>query len=198
MRESSEFCAHGRFAYCEECDGPPARLMVYSQEHVDKLTAALAARDAEIAKLKIELKHRRSWMSRSPFCPDHRDKVSGKECRECEIESLKAALKGRLTCPICSGFPDLHASGKPCACDGSGLMRDSFDYLHKKSFDDEREIAKLEAALAAAQAALRVFTRKSGDGFVGHHDGTKYLKGEVFDQLRAAHAAREREGTKED
>ena len=27
---------------------------------------------------------------RLPFCPDHRDKVAGKPCRECEIERLRA------------------------------------------------------------------------------------------------------------
>jgi hypothetical protein len=27
---------------------------------------------------------------RFPFCPDHRDKVAGLPCRECEIERLRA------------------------------------------------------------------------------------------------------------
>lgn len=30
-----------------------------------------------------------------PFCPDHRDKVAGLPCRECEIEQLRGAL-GRI------------------------------------------------------------------------------------------------------
>jgi hypothetical protein len=29
---------------------------------------------------------------RLPFCPDHRDKVAGKECRECEVAKLRGAL----------------------------------------------------------------------------------------------------------
>lgn len=37
---------------------------------------------------KIELEMRRRFMHNLPFCPDHRDKVAGKFCRECEIERL--------------------------------------------------------------------------------------------------------------
>ncbi|GAG97044.1 unnamed protein product, partial [marine sediment metagenome] len=39
---------------------------------------------------KLALKARA--FDRLPFCPDHRDKVAGKPCRECEIERLQAAL----------------------------------------------------------------------------------------------------------
>jgi len=68
--------------------------------------------EAELAKVKVELNLRREQMSRFPFCPDHRDKVHGKECRECEVEHLRRCLKrlewaadGR--CPVC---------GKPKSC----------------------------------------------------------------------------------
>ena len=68
--------------------------------------------EAELAKVKVELNLRREQMSRFPFCPDHRDKVHGKECRECEVEHLRGCLKrlewaadGR--CPVC---------GKPKSC----------------------------------------------------------------------------------
>lgn len=59
---------------------------------LERLTSALAEKEAENTKQAIELRGRRSWMDRSPFCPDHRDKVSGKECRECEIERLTLVL----------------------------------------------------------------------------------------------------------
>lgn len=36
-----------------------------------------------------ELELRRAQMARQPFCPDHRDKVHGLACRECEIEHLR-------------------------------------------------------------------------------------------------------------
>jgi hypothetical protein len=39
-------------------------------------------------KERLELEHRRRWMSRNPFSPDHRDKVQGLSCRQCEIERL--------------------------------------------------------------------------------------------------------------
>ena len=39
-------------------------------------------------KERKELELRRAQMARNPFCPDHRDKVYGKPCRECEIEHL--------------------------------------------------------------------------------------------------------------
>mgnify|MGYP003466418863 CR=1 FL=1 len=40
-----------------------------------------------------ELKLRRRYMRALPFCPDHRDKVIGLPCRECEIERLKAIIR---------------------------------------------------------------------------------------------------------
>ena len=49
-------------------------------------------RDALANKERIELEHRRSVMSRHPFCPDHRDKVQGLSCRQCEIERLTAKV----------------------------------------------------------------------------------------------------------
>lgn len=44
-----------------------------------------------------ELRLRREQMARFPFCPDHRDKVFGLECRECEIERLRSALNALHT-----------------------------------------------------------------------------------------------------
>lgn len=61
-------------------------------ENYDRLTMKLAAQKDEIRGLVTELEHRRSVLSRLPFCPDHRDKVAGLDCRECEIERLSAAL----------------------------------------------------------------------------------------------------------
>jgi len=45
------------------------------------------------AKERAELKLRRAQMARNPFCPDHRDKVHGKPCRECEIEHLRSIIR---------------------------------------------------------------------------------------------------------
>lgn len=44
-------------------------------------------------KERAELELRRNQMKRYPFCPDHRDKVFGKRCRECEIEKMSLLLK---------------------------------------------------------------------------------------------------------
>lgn len=41
-----------------------------------------------LGELEAELRLRRAQMSAFPFCPDHRDKVHGRSCRECEIERL--------------------------------------------------------------------------------------------------------------
>ena len=49
-------------------------------------------RNADAAKAGAELRLRRRQMSRFPFCPDHRDKVQGKPCRECEVELLHHLL----------------------------------------------------------------------------------------------------------
>lgn len=43
-------------------------------------------------KCYAELKLRRAQMAAHPFCSDHRDKVRGKQCRECEIEHLKLII----------------------------------------------------------------------------------------------------------
>lgn len=40
---------------------------------------------------KLALKAR--LVDHLPFCPDHRDKVAGKPCRECEIERLTAIVE---------------------------------------------------------------------------------------------------------
>ena len=44
-------------------------------------------------KERKELELRRAQMARNPFCPDHRDKVYGKPCRECEIEHLARIVR---------------------------------------------------------------------------------------------------------
>ena len=43
-------------------------------------------RENEILSLKSRI------IDRLPFCPDHRDKVAGKPCRECEVERLQRRL----------------------------------------------------------------------------------------------------------
>jgi hypothetical protein len=40
---------------------------------------------------KLEIKAR--LVDRLPFCSDHRDKVAGKPCRECEIEELRCKMR---------------------------------------------------------------------------------------------------------
>jgi hypothetical protein len=45
------------------------------------------------SKDRAELELRRRQMASSPFCSDHRDKLKGKPCRECEIEHLKRLVK---------------------------------------------------------------------------------------------------------
>jgi hypothetical protein len=49
---------------------------------IDRLTHATAA---------FSLKAR--VVDRLPFCPDHRDKVAGKPCLQCEVERLTTAVK---------------------------------------------------------------------------------------------------------
>lgn len=75
----------------------------------------IAELEAELAKMKTELNLRRNQMSQFPFCPDHRDKVHGKECRECEVEHLRACLKRYgehfRSCPAYSNMPK-----EPCTC----------------------------------------------------------------------------------
>jgi hypothetical protein len=58
-----------------------------------KLKEDMKELEAELVKVKVELNLRREQMSKFPFCPDHRDKVNGKECRECEVEHLRGLLK---------------------------------------------------------------------------------------------------------
>lgn len=51
---------------------------------------------ADVERLRKEnkiLQLKARMVDRFPFCPDHRDKVTGKECRECEVERLDAHLK---------------------------------------------------------------------------------------------------------
>ena len=53
-----------------------------------------------------ELRLRRSQISRFPFCPDHRDKVYGKQCRECEIEHLQKMVKAAKHLILAATGPD--------------------------------------------------------------------------------------------
>lgn len=59
-------------------------------QYVDRARTALEAQGAPdlTRKERGELEIRRAWMDRNPFCPDHRDKVQGLSCRQCEIERL--------------------------------------------------------------------------------------------------------------
>lgn len=43
-------------------------------------------------KCEAELRLRRKQMLMTPLCPDHRDKVSGLPCRQCEIERLERVI----------------------------------------------------------------------------------------------------------
>ena len=63
-----------------------------------RLKGQIAELEAKLRKAELELQLRRQFMESLPFCPDHRDKVKGKPCRECEIESLTRKLRNaRLT-----------------------------------------------------------------------------------------------------
>jgi hypothetical protein len=53
----------------------------------------------ETAQLRLLI----AFQDRSPFCPDHRDKVAGKPCRECEIERLESIIDRayqKLSCVV--------------------------------------------------------------------------------------------------
>lgn len=53
-----------------------------------------------------ELAMRRAYMRSLPFCADHRDKVKGKPCRECEIERLRLMLKAAKHLLLAATGPD--------------------------------------------------------------------------------------------
>lgn len=53
-----------------------------------------------------ELQLRRKQMASVPFCPDHRDKVRHKPCRECEIEYLKRIIKAAKHLILAATCPD--------------------------------------------------------------------------------------------
>ncbi len=55
---------------------------------------------------QAELQLRRKQMSMVPFCPDHRDKVRHKPCRECEIEHLKKLIKSARHLILAATGPD--------------------------------------------------------------------------------------------
>ncbi len=56
-------------------------------------TQLLIDAKAEMERLQKEIVLRKAQQSREPFCPDHRDKVRGLPCRECEIERLRGLLR---------------------------------------------------------------------------------------------------------
>jgi len=60
--------------------------------NTDEILALIDAAD-EADRLRKQLALKTRWLEGMPFCPDHRDKVSGKPCRECRIERLEAALR---------------------------------------------------------------------------------------------------------
>ena len=64
----------------QECMGLYRRITRLEQENT-KLK-----RENEILSLKSRI------IDRLPFCPDHRDKVAGKPCRECEVDRLQRRL----------------------------------------------------------------------------------------------------------
>lgn len=59
-------------------------------DHMSDSFRIIKEQGEEITRLRIENELRRRQISRFPFCPDHRDKVLGKPCRECEIEQQRA------------------------------------------------------------------------------------------------------------
>jgi hypothetical protein len=84
-------------------------------KRIAELEAEISSICKERHKAEVELNLRREQMSRFPFCPDHRDKVHGKPCRECEVEHLRECLKrlewcqhqgwpGHLACPVCHTY----------------------------------------------------------------------------------------------
>lgn len=46
----------------------------------------MTPKEEQVLRMKARL------VDRLPFCPDHRDKVAGKPCRECLIETMRGAL----------------------------------------------------------------------------------------------------------
>lgn len=64
------------------------RVMADAADEIRRLREQLAARPSE-QELKV-LRMKADAHDRLPFCPDHRDKVAGKPCRECEVERLAA------------------------------------------------------------------------------------------------------------
>jgi hypothetical protein len=71
-------CHESTLAYNYALEGWLASARTHTARAPDPLTN----------KERGELEIRRDWMSRNPFCPDHRDKVQGLSCRQCEIERL--------------------------------------------------------------------------------------------------------------
>lgn len=60
---------------------------------ISRHTDPLEQRVKDLEKQNKVLALKARLADRLPFCPDHRDKVSGKTCRECEIERLEKRVK---------------------------------------------------------------------------------------------------------
>lgn len=72
------------------CPGPPTHdFPQYNYRGEWKPTQCPAC---TIKRLHAELGLKTRALDRLPFCPDHRDKVGGKPCRECEIEHLQSLM----------------------------------------------------------------------------------------------------------
>lgn len=58
------------------------------------------------ARERAELKLRREQMKRYPFCPDHRDKVWGDPCKQCEIVTMRRLLQAAYHLLMAAQGPD--------------------------------------------------------------------------------------------
>ena len=68
---------------------------------MERLQAEVNDQKVKIGRLEKEnkvLRLKAEGFDRLPFCPDHRDKVRGKPCRECEIEWLRGGLDSIANC----------------------------------------------------------------------------------------------------
>ncbi len=65
------------------------------------------ARIASLERENMRLSLKARLVDRLPFCPDHRDKVRGLSCRQCEIERLLARLRDANSC-----IGDIYGAGE--------------------------------------------------------------------------------------
>lgn len=69
------------------------------RKECNNLQSDLTAAQQRVAELEKKYKLVSEWRNRLPFCPDHRDKVAGMDCRQCTVEHLtseNARLKQRV------------------------------------------------------------------------------------------------------